>query len=54
MPTIYLSKNRYDAIIRANKDPATFVGEAVEAALKSIRNDPPHNIQEPHEPTSGE
>lgn len=34
MPTIYLSKENYDAIIKSGKDPNTFVNNAVAEKLK--------------------
>ncbi|MDO9332920.1 MAG: hypothetical protein Q7T57_00135 [Dehalococcoidales bacterium] len=34
MPTIYLKKELYDAIVTQHKEPSKFVNELVEKALK--------------------
>ena len=37
MPTIYLKKELYDAIVTKHQEPSKFVNEVVEKALKEER-----------------
>lgn len=40
MPTVYLRKDLYDAIIMAKKEVNQFVNKVVEAALETPKDEP--------------